>query len=408
MEFKPNIVLKGWRQGAPFMRYKQPFTLYKRSLKSGKTVYYYQTYDEFNRRTTARSTGCTLKSEALRYCLQLYKTDQLIPKPNQNPILREYAKNWYIYDICPYIQNKLNRGYNYTRSYADTNRSVLIKHILPTFGKYRLNQIRTKDVENWLARLRKTKKCSLRTLNHYLVTLRVIFNEAERQGEMATNPLKPIKPFSISTKEKGIFTIEQIKQLFASESIDKIWNGNLLQYLINYTALNTGMRMGEIMALQWDQIHEDHIEVKFSWNQKYGLKPPKNYKTRTVPLNSKLRDKLQAYKKTSTSRFVFSFNSSDRPIDHKAIQKWFKRAIAAIGIDESIRQEKNISFHSWRHTFVSLMRNNGAPDSVVMLITGHQSREMQDHYTHGGMDFNTHSLENLVGESLPNIQLFDK
>ena len=46
------------------MRLKQPYSLYKRKLKSGKEVYYYQTYDEFGNRTSGKSTGQATKTAA--------------------------------------------------------------------------------------------------------------------------------------------------------------------------------------------------------------------------------------------------------------------------------------------------------------------------------------------------------
>ena len=50
------------------------------------------------------------------------------------------------------------------------------------------------------------------------------------------------------------------------------------------------------------------------------------------------------------------------------------------------RQGQELSFHSLRHTAVSLMKDAGVPDAVVMALVGHNSRAMSAHYTHVGKE----------------------
>jgi len=53
----------------------------------------------------------------------------------------EYAKDWWIYDKCAYVQGKLKRGYKISRTYVDFERANLENHLLPYFGKKKLAQI---------------------------------------------------------------------------------------------------------------------------------------------------------------------------------------------------------------------------------------------------------------------------
>ena len=62
------------------MRIKATFTLFKRTIPSGRHVYYYQCYDQIGKRQFAKSTGKTLKTEANEYCLLLFKNGLLIPE----------------------------------------------------------------------------------------------------------------------------------------------------------------------------------------------------------------------------------------------------------------------------------------------------------------------------------------
>ena len=56
--------------------------------------------------------------------------------------------------------------------------------------------------------------------------------------------------------------------------------------------------------------------------------------------------------------------------------------LTAIGIDKKARAERNLSFHSLRHTFVSLSRLAGIPDFLVQRYARHKSPTMMEHYTH--------------------------
>jgi hypothetical protein len=55
------------------MRAKAIFTVFGRKLASGKTVFYYQCYDEKGKRLWAKSTGLHKKTEATAYCMKLYR-----------------------------------------------------------------------------------------------------------------------------------------------------------------------------------------------------------------------------------------------------------------------------------------------------------------------------------------------
>ncbi|GHV89489.1 hypothetical protein AGMMS50267_18490 [Spirochaetia bacterium] len=88
------------------MRYKAPFTLFKRKLGSGKAVWYYQVYDE-NGRRRQYSTGTDTKTAARIVCFDLYRKNNLIQKPVQT--FANYTADWFIYDKCPYVKYRLLR-----------------------------------------------------------------------------------------------------------------------------------------------------------------------------------------------------------------------------------------------------------------------------------------------------------
>ena len=66
------------------MRFKCPFVLFKKTLRSGKKVWYYYFYDEYNKRHQF-STDCTIKAQAEAVCMELYRSGAMIPTV-KNPL----------------------------------------------------------------------------------------------------------------------------------------------------------------------------------------------------------------------------------------------------------------------------------------------------------------------------------
>jgi integrase len=361
------------------MRFHAPFSLFRRRTGTGLFVWYYAVYDETGQRRQF-STGCIRKSEARRLCLELFRRDRLLQ--NKSPLFRDYTADWFDYDKCLYIKSRTIRGFTYSRSFADTQRSTLIKIIQPYFGKFPLDKITVTLIEQWLSGLKDQGYASV-SVNHHLSTLKVIFNEAFRRGDINANPVLAVRPLAEKCREKGVFSRGEVEKLFTGTALADIWEGNAMYYTLNLLASQSGMRLGEIQALLKENIHPDHIDIKHSWDRIYGLKGTKTNKPRQVPISTELYGELANLAAVQTEGdFIFSVCNGIVPVDHSIVYKWFKRALANIGIPEKTRLKRNLSFHSWRHYVNSFLRINGVPDSIVQSITGHSGLKMTGHYTH--------------------------
>jgi integrase len=84
---------------------------------------------------------------------------------------------------------------------------------------------------------------------------------------------------------------------------------------------------------------------------------------------------------SAPENFVFHGVNGKRPIGNKDIYVKLYSAFKNIGISSKEREERNITFHSWRHLYNSLMRGK-IHDSKLQRLTGHQTKEMVEHYTH--------------------------
>ncbi len=127
------------------MRVKEYFTVFARSLPSGRKVFYFQVYDEEGHRMPARSTGERTRSAARAHVANLIKTGDLVARPVLT--FGKYAEGWWLWDRCAYIQRKLARGHSMSRGYADARRTYLDRHLLPYFEHMKLSAIKVRDIE---------------------------------------------------------------------------------------------------------------------------------------------------------------------------------------------------------------------------------------------------------------------
>ena len=299
--------------------------------------------------------------------------------PTKVPYFEDFTADWFLYDKCPYIRAQLARGKSFSRNNADMQRSNLNKHLMPEFEKLKLDKISPKKIEDWLFKL-KDKGLANKTVNNNLNTLRVIFNEAERLGIIRENPVQKVKALIKNTKNRGLLSLTEIKELFSDISL---WNDNYFIYTMNLLAASTGMRLGEIQALRIENIHDEYIHVCYSYEGGgYGLKGTKTGKVRDVPVPGKVSEMLTKLKKYNQEGYIFSYTNGVTPISNHTVTGCLYKALEKIGINSDERKERNITFHSWRHFFNTTLRSNGVSDSKVQSLTGHSTLEMTEHYTH--------------------------
>ncbi|ULQ60405.1 site-specific integrase [Brucepastera parasyntrophica] len=340
-------------------------------------IYYYWTYDEKGKRIF-RTTGKRDFTEAVRYCRTLQKKGQLYISSAFR--FDMYTKDFFDYGSCPYIQSRLLRGYSYTQGWAQRQRSLLVKTIQPFFSTTDIRTVSSRSIDEFILKLKKDGT-GTKTLNHILTVLKVIFGYAVRNGLIERNPAEGLRPFNTRTREKGIFSREELRKLFGTPESSGLWK-NRTHLLINCIAATTGMRLGEILALKSEDITETGITVSHSWNRLDGLKGTKTGRTRTVPLKPELRKAIDTFTADkSPEGFIFSTNGGATPINHKTVYVHFWRALDNIGIGKAERERRNISFHSYRHTFNTLLLEAGLPPETVRLMTGH-SPQMTAHYSH--------------------------
>lgn len=131
------------------------------------------------------------------------------------------------------------------------------------------------------------------------------------------------------------------------------------------TALNTGMRRGEVLGLKWDQVDLKHGFIL--------LDITKNGERREIPINDTLRGVLQGITRGLDVPYVFYDTTTGKR--YKDIKRSFHTALRRSGI-------KDFHFHDLKHTFASHLVMAGVDLTTVRELLGHKTLTMTLRYAH--------------------------
>ena len=217
------------------------------------------------------------------------------------------------------------------------------------------------------------------------------FDYAVRSGYLDMNPmirvdrqllLSRCAAPKVSTDADHIFTKNQLMELKQElRRHEAAFPGFMPDYAIEL-ALLTGMRIGELAALQWSSIDDLYIHIDYSEHRlDYADRPseimigePKNRKHRSIPLTVDMRRLFERIRETgnlSEEGFVFADKSGNR-CTARSIGCAMNRRAKAIGIEHG-------SIHRIRRTVSSIL-NQTLPQKDVAELLGHTERVNEMHY----------------------------
>jgi integrase len=362
------------------MRIRESFSLYKRRVPSGLTVYYYQCYDDRGKRSCGHSTGQTTKTAAREHCLRLLREGRLLAKKEAKvPTLREWAEDFWDLENSKYLKGRRGRR-PITVGYAKNGKTYTENQIVPFLGDLRLDAITEIEVENWLTGF-EDRGLSNGTANNAYKMLSVMLGFACKQKIIKSNPCLLVEKLQHEGRKIKILTLQEVRALFPAQWSD-VWD-DYTCHVANKLAACTGMRIGEILGLRSEFVHEGYIEVCRQYSQTAGYSDVKTHKPRNVPLHRVVEGDLRRLIKAHGEGFVFvSKPHAKKPMGRSSVIAGFWKALEAIGIGEEQRKQRNLTFHGWRHFFNTFLLSFNVKDAKVMAVTGHVTERMKEHYTH--------------------------
>lgn len=245
------------------------------------------------------------------------------------------------------------------RSWERSVKPVIFNILLPIFKSYTLDALTTHDLETYQTTLIK-KGLAVATINKYLTIFKMLIAKAENWNMCNAEVLKQVrkvKQLKGANKRLRFLSQEEIQTL-----IDAC-DAHLKPIVI--TALNTGMRRGEILSLKWDNVDLKHGFIL--------LDKTKNGERREIPINSTLKAILQGITRRLDVPYVFYDNATGKP--YKDVKKSFASAIRRAKI-------MDFTFHDLRHTFASHLVMAGVDITTVKELLGHKDIKMTLRYAH--------------------------
>ena len=310
----------------------------------------------------------------------------------QVPIFKDYARQW----LSSYAE--LECKVSTARSYEQ----LLRLHVTPRFGEKRLTEIRRDEVKLFLSQLSQATRVvkentiprfSKNTLRLIICALRTVMNAAVEDGIIESNPASKVGRFAKSEKParqaSAMTRAESESFLVAVREVCAEW------YIFFLTALRSGMRKGELIALKWGDIQfgdsdeDPNRYILVQRNYSYGrFTSPKSKKSRRVDLSKQLRAALLEIRDTRLLAVMMAgktgiaddlvFPSQVGTIikaDH-IVPRYMEPALEKAGL-------RRFRFHDLRHTFGSLLIQDGASLAYVKEQMGHSSIQITvDTYGH--------------------------
>jgi len=249
----------------------------------------------------------------------------------------------------------------------------------PGFANITLGDLKKITIRQWKLWMAE-QGISGRMINGALLTLRVPVRRAFGDDIIPTDPFAGVSRAYHKEKTRGILIPAEIKKLVETPVADP--RSRLAVFLPLYCS----MRMGEVRGLLWGDISDGIIHIRHNWQEREGLKKCKCGSEGYVPIPRIVAELLSRVYTiaplTGANDFVMSVKPY-HPICREFLSAALRSELSQIGITEQQRKERNIVYHSLRHSFVTACRIAGLSDFETMTLSRHKDIKMLQRYSHG-------------------------
>jgi integrase len=239
---------------------------------------------------------------------------------------------------------------------------------------------------------------SATSTNHALTCIKGLFKSARRLGRIAEDPsefLSPVRELTKSSEDekRRSFSLGELQILLAAA--DPEW-GSMIK-----VGLYTGARLADVATLRWSQVDLERGEIAFT--------PRKTDKRIILPVVGPLLEHIGSLTASDDpngflhprAAEIFNRSNTSATLSHHfadLLSRAGLRSPASTKPVGSRHRSNALSFHSLRHTMVSLLKDRGVAQAVVQELAGHASVAISARYTHVGKE----ALERAVA-SLPRL-----
>ncbi len=296
--------------------------------------------------------------------------------PRSSTTFGEWMDFWYQNHSKPNLRPKAQDDYE----------NCIYQHILPALGNVPLDRLTAGDLQQFYARLKQNGR--LRAADRYGPGLsdrmvrachtrcRTALDRAVKDGLIRTNPAAHCKLPSQTVREVQVLTHDEMRRFLIQAKQEDYYELFLLE-------LTTGMRRGELLALQWDDLDFDTGELHIQ-RQVYRSKgklivsaPKTRASARTIILPPAMLGLLKERQSHTDSRWIFpSPKKDDSPLDPASCRKRLQTILEHAKC-------KKVRFHDLRHVFSTMALEKGMDVKTLSAVIGHVSANTTlNIYTH--------------------------
>ena len=280
-----------------------------------------------------------------------------------------------ITQLCAHFEHHELAGENSWRTFSTKRiyQAYLRRWVIPQWGDTELSAIKAIDVECWLRQLPLARSSCAKIRN----LMSVLFNHACRHELFDQNPIRLVRQSAKRRKPPGVLTAAEIQKLLQVLAIR--------ERTVVLLAACTGLRQSELFGLKWSDLDFAEGTMNVTRSVVYGVAGPCKTEAsqKPVPLHPLLADALQNWRTHAVYRgpsdwiFASKRHRGRRPLWGQAIlRRYVRPAAEAAGI------ERHFGWHTFRHTYSTLLRSVGTEFKVMQELLRHSTlRSTLDIYT---------------------------
>ena len=248
---------------------------------------------------------------------------------------------------------------------------ILETHILPSFGN--LTEVTEKEMQDFVL-LKLNAGLSQKTIKDMLIVLRMILKYGAKKGLCIYSPFDVIFPTDRERQDLEVLSIANQKKIMRF-----VEDNFTFRNLGIFICLSTGIRIGEICALTWDDIDVEsgvihirktiqriYIRENGAMHTELLIDTPKTATSiRDIPMTKDLLSVLKPLRKVVNENY-FVITNDEHPTEPRTYRNYYKKLLSKLEIPP-------IKFHGLRHSFATRCIESHCDYKTVSVILGHSN-----------------------------------